>query len=130
KQLASAQALIIDARFNDGGYDALSMQIMGHLTTETRMAFSKKAKLPAGGFTPEYPVHYEQVTPLPFTGPVVFLQGGSSISAAENFALAMMTRPNTVRVGRHTYGVFSDVLEKCLPNGWHVTISNEVFTAA
>jgi C-terminal processing protease CtpA/Prc len=52
------------------------------------------------------------------------------VSAAEIFSLAMMALPNVTRVGTPTYGILSDSLEKQLPNGWSLGLSNEVYVAA
>jgi carboxyl-terminal processing protease len=41
----------------------------------------------------------------------------------------MMALPNATRIGTPTYGVLSDALEKTLPNGWSVGVSNEVYAA-
>jgi C-terminal processing protease CtpA/Prc len=39
-----------------------------------------------------------------------------------------MDRPGrTVRIGRSTQGVFSDTLERRLPNGWSVMLPNEEY---
>jgi carboxyl-terminal processing protease len=64
-----------------------------------------------------------------FTGPVYYLQSDYTVSAAEIFSLAMMALPNVTRVGTPTYGVLSNALEKKLPNGWSVGLSNEVYVA-
>ena len=52
------------------------------------------------------------------------------MSAAEIFSLAMMALPNVTRIGTPTYGILSDSLEKQLPNGWSLGLSNEVYVAA
>jgi C-terminal processing protease CtpA/Prc len=35
--------------------------------------------------------------------------------------------PRVIRIGENTQGLFSDVLERRLPNGWIIYLSNEVF---
>ena len=35
--------------------------------------------------------------------------------------------PDAIRIGSNTEGIFSDVLEKRLPNGWNYGLSNEVY---
>ncbi|MCP6761206.1 MAG: S41 family peptidase [Fischerella sp. CENA71] len=35
--------------------------------------------------------------------------------------------PQVIRVGENTQGVFSDVLERELPNGWQFGLPNELF---
>jgi len=60
-------------------------------------------------------------------GHVVLLIGDCA-SACETFAMATMQRqPAVIRLGENTEGVFSDVLDRRLPNGWHFGLSNEVY---
>jgi C-terminal processing protease CtpA/Prc len=126
--LGRAKALIVDARFNTGGYDAIALRIIGYLTRERRLAFTKKA-VAGSGYTDPQEVYFEPQGKRQFTGPVYYLQSNDTVSAGEIFSLAMMARPNVVRVGTPTYGIFSDALAKKLPNGWVVGVSNEIYTA-
>ncbi len=128
QDLAKARALIIDARFNPGGHDAIALSIVGHLTTEKRLAFTKKA-VTSDGYTDTQEVHISPRGKRQYTGPVYYLQSGNTVSAAEIFSLAMMSLPNVTRVGTPTYGVLSDVLVKKLPNGWSLGLSNELYVA-
>ncbi|WP_434976468.1 S41 family peptidase [Streptomyces puniciscabiei] len=60
--------------------------------------------------------------------PVAVLTGGSTVSAGETFTQALMDRPGpTVRIGRPTQGVFSDVLERTLPDGLRFGLPNEEY---
>lgn len=126
--LRHAKALIVDARFNGGGYDAVALRIIGYLTRERRLAFMKKA-VRGDGYTETQDVYFEPRGQRQFTGPVYYLQSDYTESAAEIFSLAMMALPNVTRIGTATYGVLSDSLEKTLPNGWSLGLSNEVYTA-
>jgi carboxyl-terminal processing protease len=38
-----------------------------------------------------------------------------------------MAVKNITRIGSNTEGIFSDVLEKKLPNGWTLNLSNEIY---
>jgi carboxyl-terminal processing protease len=127
-EFGRAKALIVDARFSTGGYDAVALRIIGYLTHERRLAFTKKA-IEGGGYTDTQEVYFEPQGKRQFTGPVYYLQSDYTVSAAEIFSLAMMALPNVTRVGTPTYGVLSDALEKQLPNGWSVGLSNEVYVA-
>jgi carboxyl-terminal processing protease len=53
-----------------------------------------------------------------------------TVSAAEILTLAMRALPNVTHVGETTRGSLSDMLAKRLPNGWSVTLSNEVYLDA
>ncbi len=62
------------------------------------------------------------------TGPVALLTGGSTVSAGETFTQALIDRPGrTVRIGRPTQGVFSDVMTRGLPDGMAVWLPNEEY---
>jgi hypothetical protein len=127
-EFGRAKALIVDARFNTGGYDAVALRIIGYLTHERRLAFTKKA-IEGAGYTDTQEVYFEPQGKRQFTGPVYYLQSDYTVSAAEIFSLAMMALPNVTRVGTPTYGILSDSLEKTLPNGWSIGLSNEVYVA-
>lgn len=56
------------------------------------------------------------------------LTGGSTVSAGETFTQALMDRPgSTVRIGQPTQGVFSDVMQRKLPNGMSAWMPDEEF---
>lgn len=129
RDLKSARVLMVDARFNDGGYDAIALRIMGYLIDKDYVAFTKKA-VEGKGFTQAQDIHMTPVGKRNYVCPLVYMQGGSTVSAAEIFTLAMIVRPKATRIGRSTYGVLSDELYKTLPKGWKVSLSNEVYVAS
>jgi C-terminal processing protease CtpA/Prc len=65
--------------------------------------------------------------PLQFTKPVVLLTHRHSVSAAENFTLAMRRLPHVTVVGETTSGAFADVAPHTLPNGWRFTMPFNLF---
>ena len=66
-----------------------------------------------------------------FLGPVVELTGPITMSAAETFTQALMGRtPPVTRIGEPTQGVFCDILERRLPNGWKFALPNAVYLTA
>lgn len=125
KDIEGTDHLIIDVRFNGGGYDAVSFEILRFLINEKHVVFKKYARL--GDKTTE-PYLYE-LTPATshFKGKVYFLQSAFSGSATETMLLASLQLPNTVRVGDRSEGILSDALQKVLPNGWEFTLSNEAY---
>lgn len=127
----SWKGLVIDVRINNGGDDPYGLAIARRLTDREYVAYSKQARNdPADptSWTREQP---NVVTPMErpgFHGPVVELIGIQSVSAAETFTQALLgRRPEVVRVGENTQGVFSDVLRRYLPNGWIFGLPNERF---
>lgn len=124
--------LIVDLRVNGGGYDSLGLRIAERLTDRTHFAYSKQARnhpTDADRFTRPQPQHVRPARDVPrYTGPITVLTGGSTMSAGETFTQALLDRPGrTVRIGEPTQGVFSDILERRLPNGWQVGLPNEEF---
>ena len=64
------------------------------------------------------------------TGPIVLLTHDASFSAADVFAMLMADLPHVIIIDEPTNGIFSNMLEKKLPNGWKYTLSNQVYYSA
>jgi hypothetical protein len=128
---AAWKGLVIDVRLNTGGADPLGLLIAGRLTATNYTAYVKQARNdpadPARWTAPQ--TSLVQTTSRPgFRGPVIELIGVQSVSAAETFTQALLGRqPKVIRLGENTQGVFSDVLDRKLPNGWHFGLPNERF---
>jgi hypothetical protein len=126
--------LIVDVRLNDGGDDALGLQVAARLTDVPYLAFSKAprndptnpgrhARAQAVRVVPAKAPHY--------TGPVDVLTSSLTISAGETFVEALMGRnPAPARIGGPTQGVFADDMTRKLPNGWTFTLGNEDYIAS
>jgi len=123
--------LIIDLRINGGGSDALGIHIAQRLTDTPYIAYAKRARN-----DPTDPSRHTRPEPIPvlpahaprYTGPVAVLTGGSTVSAGETFTQALIDRPGrTIRIGQPTQGVFSDVMERKLPNGMTAWLPNEEY---
>lgn len=132
-RVAGLRMLVIDVRNNPGGADALGIEIAGRLTDRPYLAYTKAARNdpndPAKHARPQE-VRVAPSSGARYTGPIRMLTGPLTISAGETFTLAMMGRtPAPERFGENTQGVYSDTLDRKLPNGWTVTLGNEDFTA-
>ena len=125
EELKLKKYLVIDIRFNGGGYDEVGLALLSHLIQKKKKAFTKKARL-GNGFTRSQSIFVDPVT-NPYLGEVFILTSPQTASAAETFLLAAMDLPTIKRIGSNTEGILSDVLSKRLPNGWEYGLSNEVY---
>jgi len=121
----NATAYILDIRFNGGGIDEVALAIMNHFAIEEIPVFTKKARN-GNDFTRTLTA---KVIPSEkrFTGKVFVLTSVETASAAEIMTLAAREMPNVTLVGSATEGIFSDILEKRMPNGWEYGLSNEIY---
>jgi len=124
-KLKNVDGIILDIRLNGGGYDAVSLEILNHFITKKTIAFSKKTWL-GKTFSEPTPI-YLSPSKNKFSGPVMLLTSHSTASAAEIMAMASMGLKHFERIGSSTEGIFSDMLEKKLPNGWGYSLSNQVY---
>ncbi|HEX4252471.1 MAG TPA: S41 family peptidase [Pseudonocardia sp.] len=132
-RVTSMHRLIIDVRDNDGGDDALGLQIAARLSDKPYVAYRKQQR-----DDPRDPSRYgrpQAVTVTPadaphYTGPIDLLTNALTVSAGETFTEAMMARtPIPARIGTTTQGVFADNMTRKLPNGWTFTVGNEDYIA-
>lgn len=123
--------LVIDVRLNHGGDDPLGIEIASRLTNRKYLAYSKVTRNNLDGalhFTDPQQSWVVGASRPGFRGNVVLLTGPDTVSAGETFAMALLGRePHVTRVGLNTQGVFSDVLNRHLPNGWQFHLPNEVY---
>ena len=125
EDLKSTKAMIVDVRFNGGGKDEAGLEFMTYFNTKERLIFSKKARMGAT-YTPQITVTLKS-TKNAYTNPVYLLTSHESASATEIMILSSLLLEHITKVGSNTEGVFSDVLDKLLPNGWELDLSNEVY---
>lgn len=124
--LADMKALIVDARLNYGGYDRLALDFAARFTARHRIAYRKKTWA-SGAVVAEQAIELRPAEPSLVHLPVYLLTSRQTASAGEILTLAMSACPNVTRVGEATLGILSDNLYKQLPNGWEVSLSNEIY---
>lgn len=124
--LAETRGMVVDVRFNGGGWDEASLIIASRFADRRRLAFSKRAR-DGCDFGPSHPVMVEPDGPKQFTRPVILLTSPVTGSAAEIFTYCMRALPHVTHAGMPTRGAHSDMLERTLPNGWKFYLSNEVY---
>jgi hypothetical protein len=125
----SVEAVVVDVRFNMGGYDENSIMIANRFADRRRLAFTRKAVC-GEGFTEKQEFYVHPEGNFQFTGPTFLLTSERTVSAAEIFVICMMACPHVTRVGGTTAGALSAALTMHLPNGWRVEMSNEVCETA
>ncbi len=122
---ANVSAVIVDASLNFGGSDYMGREIAARFADKQRLAYTKSAFDAAGA--PETSVYVVPTDRPSFDGPVYLMTTDSTVSAGEIMAMALRALPNVTHVGQPTNGSHSDVLNKALPNGWPLTLSNEIY---
>lgn len=131
--VADVEALIVDIRTNPGGNDPTALRVAEHFYGERSLGYFKHSR---DGKDHEDFTALEAywLEPLPedkpYLGKVYFLTNGAAGSAADVFALLMYQRPNVVRVGTNTEGIFSDMYRDTLSNGWALTLSHQRYFSA
>lgn len=125
--LEQTDAVIIDITANGGGHDEVGLAIARYFNSQRRVAYSKSAK---GGPQPSQVFYLESAFGKAYTKPVYLVTSDHTVSAAETFTMAMRSIPHVTHVGDTTRGAHSDILDKTLPNGWNLGLSNEVYTDA
>ncbi len=123
--LDQTDALIVDVRFNGGGKDEVGMALLSRLNGEEKVVFTKKGRL-GDGFTPTIKV-VQPAVGNPYSQPVYLLISTESASATEIMILSSISMDHITSIGSNTEGVFSDILDKVLPNGWEFGLSSEVY---
>ena len=131
KDASHWSGLVIDIRINSGGFDQFGVAIASRLATLDYFAWEKVARndiRDPDHHTPPQPITVHTSQRSGFRGPVVLLTSAHGLSAAETFVMALLGRdPHVTRVGANTQGVFSDELDRRLPNGWTFGLSNETY---
>ncbi len=124
-----ADAMIIDVRRNGGGDDRVGKLIADRFADEKRLYMTTQVRNGPRytDFGEKKYWYVEPDGPLQFTKKIVLLTDRTSISAAENFTLAMRRLPHVTVIGDLTSGCFADVYTGRLPNGWQFGCSYNLF---
>lgn len=120
-----ARALVIDLTKNFGGSDPIARRFASRFARTRTLAYYKYAGDAEQAVA--QPVYVEPSDDRLFDGPIYVITGASTISAAEVLVMCLRALPNVTHIGAARRGSLSDVLEKRLPNGWTVSLSNEVY---
>lgn len=128
-RLKAARGLVLDLRLNPGGSEEIADLIAGCFADSRRLAFERKAR-DGARFGPSFPTYVAPNDCPRFDKPLVVLVGERTTSAAEALVMRLRVLPQVRILGQATQGAHSDVLNKTLPNGWKLGLSNEIYTLA
>ena len=130
-EMKGIKGLIVDIRLNPGGTDQCVYQITSRFADKKRVGHHRKTKNgPGEDDFGELKTRHLIPAQDTFTGPTVLLTHDASFSAADVFAMLMADLPHVTIIGEPTNGIFSNMLEKKLPNGWKYTLSHQVYYSA
>lgn len=120
-------SLIFDVRFNQGGNDEIAKNFAKRFADTTHLILTQQQYF-NGLLTPKKelyinPENQQICNPML---PKILLTSPVTASAAEVFVLTLSTFPNLTRIGAPTMGILSDQFARKLPNGWWITLSNQV----
>ncbi len=133
RALAGARAFVIDVRHNGGGQDRAGQAIASRFADEERVYMEVSPRLLTSRQLALAPPITWRLRPgglQTFDGPVAVLTDSRTISAAENFVLAMRTLPHARIIGTTTAGAMADSPALPLSNGWVATVPLNVFRDA
>lgn len=126
-ELKDSRVIVVDVTANGGGEDEVSRVFASYFTQQPRLAYQKQVygsqALPQRFVITPAKAHV-------FNGTVVLVTSDHTVSAAEVFTLAMRAMPNVIHIGETSRGALSDSLDKVLPNGWQLALSNEIYLDA
>ena len=125
-ELATANSIIIDLRYNPGGSDTVSFGLAAHFTGVPVDVFTKTTR---NGDTQTEPFTARLLPygDTPLTQPVIVLTSQLTGSAAEILTMAMRELPQVTTMGQPTSGGLSDILGFKLPNGWDMGLSHQTY---
>ena len=126
RDLDATASIVIDIRFNGGGQDAVSFEILSRFISESKLQIATQKLKYKDHFSPVLPLYIKGSTNA-YSKPLYVLTSPQTGSAAEAFAIATMAMNNVKRIGAPTAGAMSTALEKTLPIGWAFSISNEIY---
>lgn len=129
REFKDCKGIVVDVRFNGGGSDRVGKAIADRFADKKRLYMTTQIRKGPNhdDFRPPKYFYAEPNGPIQFTKPVILLIHRWSVSAADNFALAMRTLPHVTLVGETTSGCQADMYWGKLPNGWRFSCANTLF---
>lgn len=126
--LQDTQAIIIDVRLNEGGFDESSLVYVSRFLNQSTHLYTKHPGR-IEKHQSSFDVWGDPAGELQYLKPVVVLTSETTFSGAEVFTLAMRERANTMIIGERSGGGLSDILFKRVSANIAFGLSNEVYTS-
>ena len=125
EELKNTRCMILDVRGNRGGLTGNVSRISGRFCAEDKVYAISRTKngKDKNAFGPGVELEIKKNGSWQYTKPVILLTNAQTMSAGEEFSMAMKSQPHVVQVGNHTCGVFSLSLERAMVNGWKYSVS-------
>ena len=129
--LRDTRCMILDVRGNRGGLTGNVSRISGRFCAENKTYAISRTKNGPGrdDFDSGVELEIKKNGSWQYTKPVFLLTNAQTMSAGEEFTMAMCSQSHVTQIGNHTCGVFSLSLERCLANGWRYSVSVQRVTA-
>ena len=126
------QGVIIDIRDNPGGTDKCVYTIVSRFADKKCVGHYRRTRRGPGpdDYSEKKTVYLEPHPKLTYTGPTICLTNDASFSGADVFAMLMTSLPQVTLVGEPSNGIFSNMLEKKLSNGWKYSLSHQRYYSA
>ncbi len=128
--LRDTKSIILDVRGNRGGLTGNVSRISGRFCKENKTYAISRTKNGSrkNDFGDAVELEIKKNGSWQYTKPVILLTNAQTMSAGEEFSMALVSQPHVIQVGNHTCGVFSLSLERCLVNGWKYSVSVQKVT--
>lgn len=129
-ELIDTRCLILDVRGNRGGLTGNVSQISRRFCAQNKVYAISRTKSGPGpnDFGDGVELEIRSKGNVLYLNPIILLTNAQTMSAGEEFSMAMKSQPHVTQVGNHTCGVFSLALERCLVNGWKYSVSVQLVT--
>ena len=118
----SANGFVIDVRDNFGGWAIIADELAGKFIKDERVYAVSRLRETNGTFAykdPEYWTVKPSCKKPIVNKPIAVLVNKNTASSAELFVLRMKTVAQVKVMGNTTAGIFGDMYNGQLPNGWH-----------
>lgn len=127
--IGDVEKIIVDLRFNGGGLDQLSFELVSRFVTKEQIGYYRQVKLNSKNeFSAKETFLLSPNAPSLSEKKTIVLVSEGTISAADVCAMLFKNSDEATLIGETTFGIFSDMLVKFVPNGFLFSLSNEKYT--